>query len=188
MSLAIHVSMNESSLAPFREAWQDAVAGAAGADGNALAQAAREHQIEAARRSLPPFLAPHIATIGDVIRLLEDRSWPLPDATRRDLQGALAYFVDEKDLIPDSNSKFGLLDDAIVLELALSEHEHEWLAWQEFDRFRRDYPECGPLDRVSWMSLRRAELDAALRHRRRTQGGARQRYATRTEAARFRVN
>lgn len=188
MSLAIHVTMNENSLAPFRAAWLAATHGAEHGNAGELVQAAREHQREAAQRSLPPFLAPHIATIGEVIQLLEDRSWPLPDATRRDLEGALAYFVDEKDLIPDSNSKFGLLDDAIVLELALSAHEHEWLAWKEFDRFRRDYPECGPLDRVSWMSLRRAELDAALRHRRRTQGGGRQRYANSVEAARFRVN
>jgi hypothetical protein len=188
MSLAIHVTMNETSLAPFRAAWQEAARGAEQGDLDELVQAVRKHQREAAQRNLPPFLEPHIATIGDVTRLLEDRSWPLTEATRRDLEGALAYFVDEKDLIPDSNSKFGLLDDAIVLELAISAHEHEWLAWQEFDRFRRDYPECGPLDRVSWMSLRRAELDAALRHRRRTQGSGRQGYASRVEAARFRVN
>ena len=188
MSLAIHVTMNETSLAPFRAAWQEAAHSAEHGDADALVKAAREHQREAAQRNLPPFLEPHIATIGEVARLLEDRSWPLPATTRRDLEGALAYFVDEKDLIPDSNSKFGLLDDAIVLDLALAANEHEWLAWQEFDRFRRDYPECGPLDRVSWMSLRRAELDAALRHRRRTQSSGRQRYASPVETARFRVN
>ena len=38
------------------------------------------------------------------------------------------------------------------------------------------------------MSLRRAELDAALRHRRRTQSSGRQRYASPVETARFRVN
>lgn len=188
MNLAIHVSMNETSLAPFRAAWQQAAHAAGQRDAGELARAARLHQREAAQRNLPSFIAPHIATVGEVIRLLEDRSWPLPEATRRDLQGALTYFVDEADLIPDAHSKFGLLDDAIVLELALAEHEHEWLAWQEFDRFRRDYPECGRLDRVSWMRLRREELDAALRHRRRLQGSERQRYAAPADARRFRVH
>lgn len=169
MSLELHISMNESALAPFRAAWESASAGVAAGDGPALIEAARRHHAEASGRRLPPYLQAHIASIGEVIRLLDDRSWPLPEGMRRDLEGALAYFVDESDLIPDSNARFGLLDDAIVIELALAGHQHEWLAWQEFDRFRRDYPEAGTLDRVSWMRLRRDELDAALRHRRRAQ-------------------
>lgn len=188
MSLAIHVSMNESSLAPFRSAWLDAVAGVSAADGAELVKAASRHFAEAGTRSQPPFLRPHLEHIGDLIRLLGDPDWQLPEPTRRALQGALAYFVDEKDLIPDDNAGFGLLDDAIVVELALTEHEHEWLAWREFDRFRRDYPECGPLDREGWLTLRRSELDAALRHRRRVQLAERRRLAPRAEAPRFRVN
>ncbi len=188
MSLAIHVSMNESSLAPFRAAWLDAVAGVAKADGAELVTAASRHYAEAGARALPPFLRPHLEHIGELIRMLRDPRWVVPEPARQALQGALAYFVDEKDLIPDDNLKFGLLDDAIVIELALAEHEHEWLAWQEFDRFRRDYPQCGSLDREGWLNLRRSELDAALRHRRRIQLADRQRLDRRAAAPRFRVN
>ncbi|MCK7592630.1 YkvA family protein [Pseudomarimonas salicorniae] len=188
MSLAIHVTMNEASLAPFRTAWIEAIAGVGESENGALVEAARRHVGEARQRRLPPFLQSHVDSIDDLIRMLADRSWPLPTGIRRDLEGALAYFVDEKDLIPDDNPKFGLLDDAIVLELALSSHEHEWLAWREYDRFRRDYPELGPLDRGSWMSLRRNELDAALRHRRRMQQPGRQRYSVRPDLVPFNVN
>lgn len=169
MSLDIHVTMNEASLAPFRAAWEGAMAAPVMGDPSGLLRAAQEHHSQISQRDIAPFLRGHLAAMDEVIRFLADARWQAEDAMRHDLQGALAYFVDARDLIPDDESQFGLLDDAIVLELALSGHVHEWKAWREFDQFRRAYPQFAELDRREWMQVRQEELGAALRHRRRVQ-------------------
>ncbi len=186
MSLDIHVSMNDEALAPFRAAWEGASDAAQGQQG--LLQSAREHHQQIDCGDVAPFLHAHLAAIGDVIRFLDDRRWNADHSMRRDLQGALAYFIDPLDLIPDDHSRFGLLDDAIVLELALSEHASEWTAWREFDSFRRDYPQFAAINRDDWMQLRRDELDLALRHRRRGQRFERRSYSSATPLDRFVVH
>lgn len=176
MSLDIHVTMNEESLAPFRAAWEGALAAPVMHEPARLLSSAQDHHQRISQREIAPFLRAHLAAVDEVIRFLGDGGWQADAAMRRDLQGALAYFVDATDLIPDEESQFGLLDDAIVLELALAGHAHEWKAWREFDQFRRAYPQFAELDRAEWMQLRQEELTAALRHRRRTSHGER-RYA-----------
>jgi hypothetical protein len=176
MSLDIHVTMNDESLAPFRAAWEGALATPAMAEPARLLASAQDHHQRISRREVAPFLRAHLAAMDEVIRFLGDHGWQADAGMRRDLQGALAYFVDASDLIPDEESQFGLLDDAIVLELALSRHAHEWQAWREFDQFRRAYPQFAGIDRKTWMQARQDELAAALRHRRRSAHGER-RYA-----------
>ena len=176
MSLDIHVTMNEESLAPFRTAWEGALAAPVMHEPARLLASAQDHHQRISQREVAPFLRGHLAAVNDVIRFLADAGWQADAAMRRDLQGALAYFVDATDLIPDEESQFGLLDDAIVLELALSGHAHEWRAWREFDQFRRAYPQFADLDRETWMQVRQDELNAALRHRRRS-GASERRYA-----------
>ena len=95
-------------------------------------------------------------------------AWRLDDKARTDLLAALSYFVDPDDLIPDTQPRYGLLDDALVIDIAIRAQHHEWLAWQEFDRFRRDLRARGdfrPLDRQLWMDARRELLEAGM-HRR----------------------
>ena len=103
---------------------------------------------------------------------------------RHALNAALGYFIDDDDLIPDQSSQFGLLDDAIVLELALADHSHDWQAWREYRRFLHDYPQFAELDRDGWMQMREEELQLALRYRRRLRHG----YAKQADLETFRVN
>lgn len=173
MSLDIHVTMNEESLAPFRAAWEGALSAPLVNDRGGLLRSARAHHATISGREIAPFLRNHLAAVEEVIRFLDDTQWRADETMRRDLSGALAYFVDSTDLIPDEESQFGLLDDAIVLELALSGHSHEWQAWHEFDQFRRANPQLASLDRDSWMQARADELNAVLRHRRRNAGDRR---------------
>ncbi len=150
MSIDIPLSLNPQTLAPFRAAWQSASGVLDGA-----ADAAREalDHIDLAR--IPDGVRPHIAQVGEIADLLSDPAWQTDDATREGLSRALRYFVDTDDLIPDADPNFGLLDDAIVIELALSVHGREWLAWQEFSAFRRGHPELSGIDRALWASRRR---------------------------------
>ena len=184
MSLDIHVSMNEQALAPFRSAWASAAEQASAIPVNDLLAAAREHSRAVDRQQLPRFLHPHLDSFDEVIQMLEHPQWGADQATQQALRAALGYFVDDDDLIPDQNAQFGLLDDAIVLELALAEHQHEWQSWREYRRFLADYPQFGELDRQGWMALREQELQLALRHRRRLRQG----YARSPELETFRVN
>ncbi|MBD8527215.1 DUF1232 domain-containing protein [Pseudomarimonas arenosa] len=183
MSFDIHVSMNEQALAPFRSAWAGAAASTVAMPQADLLQAAREHCQAVDRSRLPQFLQAHLDSFGEVIELLDHPQWANP-AMRHALNAALGYFIDDDDLIPDQSSQFGLLDDAIVLELALADHNHEWQAWREYRRFLRDYPQFAALDRDGWMDMREQELKLALRHRRRLRQG----YAPQAELTTFRVN
>ena len=184
MSLDIHVSMNEQALAPFRSAWAGAAGQATSMPVADLLTAARAHHRAVDRQQLPRFLHSHLESFDEVIQLLEHPQWGADEATQQDLRAALGYFVDDDDLIPDQNAQFGLLDDAIVLELALAEHQHEWQSWREYRRFLADYPQFANLDRGGWMELREQELQLALRHRRRLRKG----YACNAELETFRVN
>jgi hypothetical protein len=152
--LDIRLDMDDTALAPFRAAWERAAEREGSEPAGALARRALAHHAELAG-PVPPYLRAHIDLIPEIAELLGDDDWQLADDARRGLAGALAYFTDPCDLIPDDRPEFGLLDDAIVIELALSENRHEWLAWQEFAAMRRGFPAIGTMNRQRWAQLRR---------------------------------
>ena len=160
---ALRLTLDESGLEPFRRAWREAVEGiGARSDAAALADEALRCLDEASPNH-PAFVRERIGAVRSIAALLGDADWHAPEPVRRDLLGALAYFADPRDLIPDQRPRFGLLDDALVIELALRAHEHEWRAWREFDDFRRAHPELDGIDRGAWMQLRREQLREAMR-------------------------
>jgi hypothetical protein len=58
----------------------------------------------------------------------------LPGAQER--AAALAYFADPQDMIPDNIPVLGYIDDAIMIELVVSELKHEIDAFEDFCRYR----------------------------------------------------
>jgi hypothetical protein len=156
MNLGIHLDIDASKLAPFRGALSQASAGLQRADCAELARTARvlhgrlrPHRSDAARGDMA-----YVGLIPQIADLLDDPDWQLGDAACHSLAGALSYFNDPDDLIPDRHPTFGLLDDAIVIGLALNDSRHEWLAWQEFAALRRHHPRIGPMDLARWNALR----------------------------------
>jgi uncharacterized membrane protein YkvA (DUF1232 family) len=152
MSLDINLSIDEAGLAPFRAAWSRASRG--GHSIGELAVQAREHHAQLERTDASGYVRSHLDLVPELADLLSDASWQMDEAARVSLTGALAYFVDPTDLIPDDHPRYGLLDDAIVLDLALSENLQEYLAWQEFAAMRVGFPDLGPMDRARWQQLR----------------------------------
>jgi hypothetical protein len=166
MKLAIRLDMDDAALAPFRDAWNTARIATHGSDCDELATAARAHHAGLDQPAVPAFLRGHIDLIPEIADLLSDRDWQLPADSRQGLAGALAYFTDPADLIPDNHPEFGLLDDAIVIDLALNDSRNEWLAWQEYSALRRGFAGLGPMSRQRWAELRR-ELPRLLSAQRR---------------------
>lgn len=164
MQLNVELPLREQDLAPFHAAWQ------------AQVRALRDRDFRPAdaldllsgldRDSQPRWLRQRLDRVPDIVGLLAQPGWALPEADRAGLTGALAYLCEADDLIPDHEPGFGLLDDAIVLELALGASHHEWMAWREYLDFCAADPLRAPLDRETWMHLRRERLAESMRRRR----------------------
>lgn len=168
MSLDLSLTIDDTGLAPFRAAFEAAQASDLTQHSSRLAATARDHNRQLQREHVLPALHGHLDTLAELADFVDDDSWSGDEAVRRAVLGALAYFVDAGDLIPDERPQFGLLDDAIVLELALEHCRHEWQAWREYAEFKRVYPQFADIDRAAWMQLRQDELNYVLRHRRRS--------------------
>ncbi len=148
MNISIPLNISEQALQPFRTAWQQASRQQPG-DVPGLLERCRQVDLQ----QVPASLQPHIGKVSAVADLLADHQWMIDEATRRDLTGALAYFDLADDLIPDSDPRFGLLDDAIVIEMALDEHREVWAAWQEYRRFCDRHSDLGTITVRQWREL-----------------------------------
>jgi len=167
MSAHVSLVLDTANLQPF----EDALAQARGSLRDARDRAAAA--MEAERRlgllgfaRTPDFVRERLDLIPAVSAMLRDESWGAPVEVAQDLAGALAYFSDQCDLIPDASPQFGLLDDALVVELALRRHLPEWHEWRRFDALRQAREDLADeLDRKAWFSLRERQRQRLLQRR-----------------------
>lgn len=155
MDNALSLTLDGPSLAPFEAAWQRAVDRQSGREAASLLADVQARMQALAAERLPPFVRERLAMVPDMMAMLSDADWETGSDVRSDLNGALAYLTDPDDLIPDHQPRYGLLDDALVLEIALRKHRQEWLDWHEFAAFRRRFCSDGDLGRDAWLDLRR---------------------------------
>lgn len=168
MSLELTLSLDATTVAPFRVAL-DSLRDDPGHGGLAtLARAALLRHAALADTCLTPALSDRLMPVAAITQMLTDTAWTTSRDSRASLVAALRYFVEPADLIPDDEPTFGLLDDAIVLELALGDARHDWLAWQEFHAFRAEHGADMAMDRDSWMRARDAILRQQIRQSRRS--------------------
>lgn len=147
--------LDQDNLAPFRAAWTRAVHSQRGRDPAAVLDSAQVRVGALQQRAMPGFVRERLALVPDVLAMLRDPGWDADDQVRAGFAGALAYLDEPEDMIPDAHPRYGLLDDALVLEIALAAHRGEWLAWQEFDAFRRRHCPDEMLAREDWLCVRR---------------------------------
>jgi hypothetical protein len=170
MRIEIEIESLDPAVLPLRQAWLAAARRHEGRHA-ALAASAMDRYQAVNAGPLPSAVREPLAVIPSLARLLSDPLWRPGPAAREQFAGALAYFVDPLDLIPDEDSHFGYLDDALVLKLALAEERHEWFAWCDYSDYRAAHPDEPGLDRDAWMLRRRERLERELR--RRNDGGYR---------------
>jgi hypothetical protein len=164
MRIEFNLSADDPAMVPLRQAWRSAGRRHEGRHA-ALAASARQHYAELAGRAMPGAVREPLSVVPSLADLLDCPHWDAEPEARENLAGALAYFVDPDDLIPDDNARFGYLDDAFVLKLALDESRHEWFAWCDYVDYVAANPDDAGIGRDAWMQRRRERFDAELRRR-----------------------
>ena len=145
----------------------------------AIEDAARQLIADANAGELPDFIGDRLATLETIINMVGDQEWQLSEADRKRVLGALVYFCDPEDLIPDHVPGLGFLDDAIYVELIIRELKAEIQSYLEFCQFRaaeeerrKERGEDPHVEREEWLADKRASLHARMRKRRSGSSGA----------------
>jgi len=139
--------------------------------------AARQLITDASASDLPGFIADRLHKLSTVIDMVDDEEWQLNEEERKRILGALIYFCDPEDLIPDHIPGLGFLDDAIYVELVIRELQAEIDSYEEFCQFRdaeekrRSDKGLDPhVEREAWLADKRAALHIRMRKPRRSGG------------------
>ena len=125
MPLSISFELSDQDIEHFVAAQRSATS-AAGSKGPEEIIAAAAQLLEGALKAkVPDFVQERLAKLDNLIAMLRDEGWSLPEEDRKRVLAALVYFVDPSDVIPDSVPVVGYLDDAIMIELCVRELKHE---------------------------------------------------------------
>lgn len=179
MPLDITFTLSDSDLDHF-QAIVDKAKSAVESDENAANTEAAARQLIADAKSteLPGFIGDRLSKLEVVIDMVSDDEWQLSEEERRRVLGALVYFCDPEDMIPDHIPGLGFLDDAIYVELVIRELKAEIDSYEEFVAFRAaeetrrtERGEDTKVGREEWLSDKRAALHARMRRRRSSRGG-----------------
>ena len=171
MSLDITFTLTDEDLEHFQEIVDRAkMAMEDGTDASEIENAAQKMIDEARKVEPPDFISSRLFKLETVINMVRDEEWRLDEEERARIRGALVYFTNPEDLIPDHIPGLGFLDDAIMIELVARELKHELEAYRDFCTFRERNPASKPRSpdatREAWLEERRKELQSRMRRRR----------------------
>ena len=179
MPLDITFSLSDEDLEHFQEIVDRAKLAIGEAQQHPQVEAAARKMIEDARGAqLPDFIATRLFKLETVINMVSDEEWRLSDEERNRIRGALVYFTNPEDLIPDHIPGLGYLDDAIYVELIIRELKNEIDHYEEFCLFRSNEErkriaegEDPHVNREAWLADKRAALHSRMRRYRRRRMG-----------------
>lgn len=177
MAFEIKFDLQDSDLEYFREVMRKALVGAEKLEEAHILEKAGELATQV-KGDAPEFVRTRLKKLETLIAMIQDDEWAIPDEERRDVLGALAYFSDPLDLVPDHIPVLGFLDDAIMIELVVDELSSDIEAFEEFCDYRvREESRRGDehITREEWLADKRRELHSRMRTRRksrRSRGGS----------------
>ena len=85
----------------------------------------------------PPFVQSRMAALARMEGMAADAAWSASAELQRQVDVLLAYRRDGGDLIPDGEPVIGLLDDSVLVDVALQLVRGELADYEDFCRFRR---------------------------------------------------
>jgi uncharacterized membrane protein YkvA (DUF1232 family) len=156
-SFKISFVLDEDDVSYFRALFRTARKNAAGAEPETILESASS-LVESVRsqKKAPGFVLEAVDSIEDLTQVILDEDYKAPKAVRNQVLGALSYFANPDDLIPDDIPVLGFLDDAIMIKFVEEEFKNELWAYRKFRRFR-DGAEQRP-----WTSVASARLPGRL--------------------------
>ena len=171
MSISLNFELNDQDLAHFHEAMAKAKKAAEGKSPKEIIACAAKLLEDAQKVQIPDFILQRLLRLDDMIAMVRDEAWALPEADRERVLSALVYFCDPDDVIPDNVAVLGFLDDAIMIELSVRELKHEIDAYDDFCDFRQHQAqrrglEADKVGRAEWLEGRREELVERMHQRR----------------------
>jgi uncharacterized membrane protein YkvA (DUF1232 family) len=170
MAYRLSIELSERDLKHFRRELRRAREAVGIADDEEILGAADELVASLRRTELPDFVAARLEKLELMLAMMRDDDWELDARERNPVLSALAYLCDPEDIIPDNIPGIGLLDDAVMIELAFRELRHEIGAYEDFCRYRKSLPRTMPRRDASVLAAklaqRRVQLVARMRRRR----------------------
>ena len=163
MAISLNFELNDRDLEHFHAAMEAAKKAAADKTPAEIIDCSAKLLADAQKVHIPDFIKDRLLHLDDMIAMVRDEGWALPEEDRQRVLSALVYFCDPKDVIPDSVEVLGFLDDAIMIELCVRELKHELDAYDDFCDYRQH--EAGrrnlapeQVGRADWLDSRREEL------------------------------
>jgi uncharacterized membrane protein YkvA (DUF1232 family) len=140
MSYKLTIELSDRDLKHFRRELRRARESVGIADDDEILGAAADLVTRLRSADLPDFVTARLEKLETLLAMLSDADWKLDDDERSPVLAALAYLCDPEDIIPDDIPGIGLLDDAVMIELAFRELRHEIDAYEDFRRYRKALP------------------------------------------------
>lgn len=169
MPLDVTLRLSDADLDYFRSQMQRIRERGDRRDDTETAQAAARAVATLRGSTRSPYILRRLDRVGRLVEMLDDPQWQLPALERRRVLDGLAYVAEASDLVPDDVPALGLLDDAIMLELLLSDLQHELEAYEDFDAYRTTEAAravARTVSRDDWLDAERQALHARMRRRR----------------------
>ena len=131
-TIRIEFELDDDDIEYFRNRLNDARSRHKGESEDQIIAAAQQLATRNSSSGAPHYIAQRIETLNEMIAMLKDGDWRLEGEDRAYVLNTLVYFADPHDMIPDDIPGIGLLDDAIMIDLAAQELAPELEAFREF--------------------------------------------------------
>ena len=138
MPLKVTFELEDKDLKFFRTSIKEAQKKAANTGEAEITRKAEQMIADVRGNNVPAFVQQRVDRVQSLVDMVRDEEWQLAAKERKNVLAALAYFADPQDIIPDSVPVLGYIDDAIMIELVVSELKHEIDSFNDFCKYRRE--------------------------------------------------
>jgi uncharacterized membrane protein YkvA (DUF1232 family) len=171
MSISLNFELSDRDLEHFHAALAKSRKAAEGKTSAEVIDCAAALLVDAQKTTIPDFILERLVRLDDMIAMVRDEAWAMSDEDKDRVLGALMYFCDPDDVIPDHVQVLGFLDDAVMIELSVRDLKHEIDAYDDFCDFRQHQAErrglpADKVGRADWLASRREELVERMHERR----------------------